>query len=98
MAMSLETSPVRLTDELLVELNPEPVAGPDHEYDALPARPDDDADREDWLEYAVALGADRTFLDETTQHYIGEVDNGHYVEVPSLDVDMLKMIADGLGG
>lgn len=84
-----------LTDEVYVELNqngPEPDYGP--QPDPIPARPDDDADLEVWVDYVVALGADRDFVTEDTQHFKDE----RYATAPAFSRERLIALADRLGG
>jgi len=85
-----------LTDEVFAELNP---AGPEPDYgpqpDPIPARPSDGAGIEKWVDYVVALGADRTFVTETTVHRVDPIDA---VEAPALKRAQLIELADRLGG
>jgi len=85
-----------LTDEVIAELNP---TGPEPDYgpqrDPIPARPADDDGEQDWVEYVVALGADRTFVTETTIHRVDALDA---VESPAFERAELIELADRLGG
>lgn len=89
------TSSAGLSDEVSAELNP---TGPGPDYgpqaDSIPARPTDGASKEKWVDYAVALGADRTFLTEDTTH---AADTGP-VTKPALTRAELIKLADRLGG
>jgi hypothetical protein len=85
-----------LTDEVAAELNPaspEPDNGP--QPDPIPKRPADGAAVDKWVEYVVALGADRTFVTEATCHQDGPND---YEVVPALKRAELIELADRLGG
>ena len=86
-----------LTDEFKIELNP--VEGAEEERSpqlpSLPDRPADDAKREVWVSYVLALGADATFVNEETTHFkdgIGPLSS------PKLTVQQLKALAEHLGG
>jgi len=62
----------------------------------LPGRPDNDAPRKDWVEYVVALGADRTYVTGTTRHYSSEA--GRHLAEPGLTREQLIPLANRLGG
>lgn len=85
-----------LTDEVNTELNP---TSPNPDYgpqpDPLPDRPSDGASVEKWVEYVVALGADRTYLTETTTHQDGP--NEYRIVPPFKRADLIAL-ADHLGG
>lgn len=103
----------RLTDpDTRVELNPDPAVDelavrrnlPD-----LPARPADTAAKAVWVDYVVALGADRTFVSGDTEHFDPAavpddlddgvlVDPGLTVVEPGLTVPQLRELATRLGG
>jgi hypothetical protein len=89
------TSDSGLADEVMVELNP---PGPEPDYGpqpaAIPDRPADGASKDAWIEYVVALGADRTFVTSDTEHFAGE---GYKTE-PGLSRPQLIQLADRLGG
>lgn len=86
-----------LTDEFVVEMNP--IEGESEkrspQLPAIPERPDEDADRSEWVGYVVSLGADETFVNEETTHTSEK--HGGRVTVPSLDKATLIKLADHLG-
>lgn len=61
----------------------------------IPKRPSDTAAAADWVEYCVALGADKHYLTETTQH---TVDSDSFEEHTPLTRAELKELATNLGG
>jgi hypothetical protein len=61
----------------------------------IPDRPADGATKAKWVDYCVALGADRTFLTSDTEHNDG---TGTIVTEPALTRDELIELADRLGG
>lgn len=65
-------------DEIIVELK----------RPALPARPGDDDSRPAWVDYVVALGADRAFVEGQAP----------YTEWERVDDVGLRELADRLGG
>lgn len=85
-----------LTDEVFAELNP---TGPEPDYgpqpDPIPNRPADSADVDEWVDYVVALGGDRTFLAETTVHHDGP--DAAFSARPLKRTELIEM-ADRLGG
>jgi hypothetical protein len=84
-----------LSDEVAAEVNPtgsEPDNGV--QADPIPDRPADGAAKDAWVDYVVALGADRTFVTETTEHF----DRDAYVLEPGLTRAQLAELADRLGG
>lgn len=85
-----------LTDEVVIELNGKLVGTV--EMPPIPDRPDDASDRDEWVEYVVALGADRNFVEAETAHWEGDPDNGEYVLAPALETEQLKDLAKRLGG
>ncbi len=89
-----------LRDAILAELNAEPTRaeqlGMRFGRPRIPDRPDDDADRDAWVSYVVALGADRTFVTETTAHFDEEAKQA--IPVPPLTVQQLVELAGRLGG
>lgn len=90
-------------DGAVVELNGEVVHG-EHTgqgYDNLPAleRPADSAGKAAWVDYAVALGADRTYLEGDTEHTAyDQGGNPEYVTSPGLTKPELVELADRLEG
>jgi hypothetical protein len=84
-----------LTDEVYAELNP---TGPEPDYgpqaDPIPARPANSAGVAAWVDYVVALGADRDFVTSDTQHFRG----GEYATAPAFTRERLIALADRLGG
>lgn len=64
--------------------------------DPIPDRPADGATKAKWVDYCVALGADRTFLISDTEHFDAEA--GEPVTEPALTRDDLIDLADRLGG
>lgn len=84
-----------LRDDLVAELNP---AGPEPDYgpqpEPIPARPADGAAKDAWVDYVVALGADRTFVTMDTEHF----DGTGYAAEPGLSRAGLIALADRLGG
>jgi hypothetical protein len=57
-----------LSDEVSVELNPAEVSSAPAATPPLPSRPADSAPKSAWVDYVVALGADRGVA-EDTRHY-----------------------------
>lgn len=86
-----------MTDEVSAELNP---AGPEPDYgsqpESVPERPADGASRAKWVDYVVALGADRAFVTSDTEHH--DAATGRTVTEPALGRDELIELADRLGG
>ena len=85
-----------LTDEVFAELNPtgpEPGYGP--QPDPIPDRPADGAPIEKWVDYVVALGADRTFVTQKTLHQDGPDDQDL---IPAFKRGDLISLANHLGG
>jgi hypothetical protein len=84
-----------LSDEVHAELNPtgsDPDRGP--QADPIPERPAASADKAAWVDYVVALGADRTFVTEDTEHF----DGVEYGIEPGFTRQQLIDLADRLGG
>lgn len=92
----------KMTDEILVELNPgpprtkaRPEAAPQ-----IPDRPSETAPRGAWVDYLVAHGAERRFLESETQHWIdwglgnGE---GEYGTSPAFTRRDLVKLANEMG-
>lgn len=88
-------APVGLTDEVVTTMNPPP--RPDPAPHVRPARPADDADDAAWVDYCVALGADREFLTCDTEHWTGD-HHGHLVTLPPVTGLDLRALAENLGG
>jgi hypothetical protein len=65
---------------------------------AIPDRPADGAAKAKWVDYCVALGADRTFLTEDTEHGGGGADGNERITEPALTRDQLIELATRLGG
>jgi hypothetical protein len=63
---------------------------------SIPDRPADSAAKAEWVDYAVALGADRTYIDGDTEHY-DENDEAYHTD-SGLTVSDLRELADRLGG
>lgn len=84
-----------LTDEVNAEVNSSSSA-PDHGPQAspIPDRPADGASKDAWVDYVVALGADRTYVTGETEHF----DRDAYVIDPGLTRAQLIELADRLGG
>jgi len=89
-----------LKDSVTAELNQKPTRaeqlGMRFGRPRIPARPDEDASWDDWVAYAVALGADRTYLTEMTAHY--DEAAGKTYDVPQLTKDQVIDLAGCLGG
>ncbi len=81
-----------LTDEVQVRLNGV-LTG---QLQSLPDRPADSAGKDAWVDYVVSLGADRTYVTTTTEHF-DERENAS-VEEPGLTKAELVELADRLGG
>jgi hypothetical protein len=81
-----------LTDEVQVFVNGEPhgVAVP------LPDRPGKGVGKDVWVDYVVALGADRAFVTGGNRRF--DTESGDLVTDPSLTKDELIALADRLGG
>ncbi|GIE35902.1 hypothetical protein Ait01nite_089470 [Actinoplanes italicus] len=79
-----------LTDEVLVVVN----GGA--RSNAIPDRPADTAAKAVWVDYVVALGADRTFVTGATDHY--DEKQGAVVTEPGMTVGQLIELAGRLGG
>lgn len=81
-----------LTDEIFVEVN-----GIAHgQLAPLPDRPAGGAGEEVWIDYVVALGADREFVSGDTDHF--DVAEGSVITEPGLTEPELIALADRLGG
>lgn len=101
-------SGAKVTDGAVGELNPEDETDSEREArlaetePATPARPAKSAKVEQWVEYAVALGADRTFVTEETTHTAWRLNAGRPEEYqltePALTRAELIELADRLGG
>lgn len=79
-----------LTDEVHVTLNGVPLG----QSQPIPSRPADGASVAAWVDYVVALGADRTFVTADTEHFDG---NERVVAAPLRRGDLIEL-ADRLGG
>lgn len=78
---------MKVTTEWLVD---EPA-----KQDSIPTKPKGNADRAEWVDYCVALGADRHYLNHATRHAVGS----EQVEVHGqADIDDLQSLAASLGG
>jgi hypothetical protein len=84
-----------LSDEVHAEINPTG-PGPDNgpQPEPIGDRPADGASTAAWVDYCVALGADRTFLTEETGHF----DGGGYARESKFGRGDLIALADRLGG
>ena len=60
----------------------------------LPRRPADGAAKTDWVEYVVALGASRAFVEGESAHWTGV----GYAPATGLTVEELKALAAWIGG
>lgn len=89
------TSDSGLRDAVTAELNP---SGPEPDYGPQPEpvadRPANGASKDVWIDYVVALGADRTFVTSDTYHF----DGTGYAPEPGLSRADLIALADRLGG
>lgn len=74
----------------------EAARGNTDQAEPVPGRPADGAPKWKWVDYCVALGADRTFISENTEHYDDE--HGGMVTESALARDDLIDLADRLGG
>src|SRR5215218_5507023 len=91
-------------DEVAVSLNGD--NDPDQDHVDLPRigkRPADSAAKGEWVDYCVALGADRHYLENLTEHYDGTayvdgVEQAVYEQHPALTKEELVDLADRLGG
>jgi hypothetical protein len=84
-----------IQDTVVADLNPTgdgPDRGP--QPAPVPDRPADRAPTGKWVDYVVALGADRQFVTAETRHWNGE----EYEASPALRRDDLIELADRLGG
>jgi L-ascorbate metabolism protein UlaG (beta-lactamase superfamily) len=91
----MSTSDSGLSDEVNTEVNPTmdvPDRGP--QAAAIPDRPADGAPTGAWVDYVVALGADRTFVTGDTRHFDGE---GYAAEAGLRRSELIEL-ADRLGG
>jgi hypothetical protein len=89
---SMTTSEAGLRDGVQVHVN-----GADVDTVAqIPDRPADDAPDSEWVDYVVALGADRAFLVGETEHY--DADFGERVPGAALSRTELAELASRLGG
>lgn len=105
-----EDSPVVDGAEMVLNRGGDVVAGEQVETPTLPERPSDGADKARWVDYVVALGADRDAVTGTTSHWspdgvtviegeYGPVEErGGYVDEPGLTRSDLIDLADRLGG
>lgn len=85
-----------LSDEVQADLNPADEPAPEGRSDPIPDRPADGAAKAKWVDYVVALGADRDFISGDTEHYDAGADG--MVTLPALTRDDLRDLADRLGG
>jgi hypothetical protein len=84
-----------LSDEVITALNTEPDEATGRPS-GIPVRPAGNADRGTWIEYVVALGADRAYVSGSTEHYSSET--GQVDTHPGLGRGELIQLADRLGG
>lgn len=86
-----------LRDSIQAELNPQDdeTAGVGVEG-VTPARPADGAAKARWVDYVVALGADRAHVEGTSQYWSDEAND--YVQAAGLTRDELVDLADRLSG
>jgi hypothetical protein len=83
----MATDDNRMTDEVSAELNPADDPGPaEGQPDPIPPRPADGAAKAKWVDYCVALGAERAFLLGETEHYD-----------PDAEVTRTRRVPVGLG-
>src|SRR3954468_22954913 len=87
-----ELNPTDTEDTPIEELDPdwdqdEIARRQTEQPDPIPARPADGAAKAKWVDYCVALGADRTFLTSDTEHY--DADANDVVTEPALSRDEL---------
>jgi hypothetical protein len=86
-----------IRDTAQAELNPPDDPGPAEEQPAaLPDRPTDGAKKDKWVDYVVALGADRRAVTGNTEHWDDEL--GGHVATEALSREDLINLADALGG
>ena len=91
------TDSAGLSDEVIAELNPPPEGPPrPGQLDPLPERPADSASKAKWVDYVIALGADRGFVEGDTEHY--DAIEEAMVTLPGLTRDELQDLADRLMG
>lgn len=91
----MSTNDSGLRDDVSADLNPSgsrPDNGP--QPAPIPDRPAAGASKDVWVDYVVALGADRTFVTTDTEHFDGD---GYAIE-PGLTRPQLIDLADRLGG
>ena len=90
-----------LTDDVDADVNPTGGDTPAGELPSVPARPSDGAPKAAWIDYAVALGADREALTGEREHWDeqgGDSENGGYVPGRALTRNEIRDVADSLGG
>lgn len=97
----MTTDGAGLTDEVIPELNPPPAEVTDAEPGLH--RPADSASKADWVEYVVALGADRAAVAGESEHWDPTAvasggTGGDYVRAPELTKAELVELADRLNG
>lgn len=63
----------------------------------IPSRPSDSADKDKWVEYCVALGAEERYLTEATTHVV-DTDAREAVEIRAFTKDEMIDLANRLGG
>lgn len=85
-----------MTDSVNAALNDDDEPDRGEQPQAIPDRPADGAPKAKWVDYVVALGADRTFVTEDTEHHDAEL--GEAATEPGLSRDELIELADRLGG
>lgn len=90
----MSTNDSGLRDQVVVELNPADPEPARDQPDPIPARPATGDSKSAWVDYVVALGADRTFVTADTEHF-GGIDYG--IE-PGFTRQQLIDLADRLGG
>lgn len=84
-----------LADEVISDLNPsDPEPDRGLQPAPIPDRPADGAGKDAWVDYVVALGADRPFVTADTEHFDGE----GYTTEPSFTRAQLIQLADRLSG
>lgn len=85
-------SPAHLTDEVQVHLNGVEVTN----GATLPKRPAASASKAAWIDYAVALGADRAHITDGGSYIDSETEE--VTEQGGLTKDAIVALADRLGG
>lgn len=91
----------RYRDQAAMGLQREQERIADVEARRLPERPAQSADKAEWVDYCVALGADKRDLTKTTKHNVTLPDQAEVLDVyvsPEYTKDELVDLADRLGG